>query len=201
MTSWGEDGVREYLGLKEDRDLAYRDHECPECCTLETLPDYDALRGGFIDPHDPAIIHEAGSYQGQTQLAAHVRDCYEPHALTRFEESVERLESGDDLPDDLNTAGCALYWTSVWLAPEADLQPNPTTIQRAGAHALGMTEAQSAAFAGPPEPDPAYTHARPSHAAAVLRKYLNTGEVSWDGIVAPCDDPRCGNCSKPDETL
>ncbi len=194
MTSRGEDGIRELKRIIEQRQLAYRNHECTQCCTLENLPDYDTARGGFIDPDDPSVIHEPASLKGQLQLANHVRKCHEAQAHSEFTEALERFESGAELPDDLSTAGCAAYWVNIWLAPETDLQPNPSQIERNSAKLLGMNSAQISAFVAATNQKPLHAHARPTHAAAVLKKYLETGDVSWDPVVVACDDHDCEDC-------
>ena len=194
MTRWGEDGIRELQAIIRQRDLAYRDHECPQCCTLENLPDYDEVRGGFIDPHDPSVIHDPASWAGQQQLAAHVRECYEPFAYSEFTEALEHFESGTDLPDDVNTTGCAAYWINVWLAPESELNSDPRRIEANTAKLLGMDPTQIAALVACEEQLPLHLHARPVHVAAILKMFLQTGVVSWNNIVPDCSDHDCSAC-------
>ena len=121
-----------------------------------------------------------------------------------YREKMGTLLSGHKRPDDTDamveeveatlSAGPA-FWITFYTDPTAldNERCNESMMTRLVCEWLGLSY-EDAVFLGNPVEDEAIRHARPSHLAEVLRRYADTGVISWRDVVEKCESVDCGPC-------
>ena len=198
MNDWGENGIKEYLGLIDDRDnfAHYSDYGFDP----EDIEEYDREKRGFTDEDNPDVLIDLYSEQGQRILYEYVRSVTEDEANDQFNQKYdERFLTEDGI---CHTAGCAAYWVNIWFAPETVLdhiKDDYRKIKNQATEILGISQADARELMTPND-DAIYQHARPSHVASVLANYLKSGRVSWENVIPPCHDTDCIYCESEEPT-
>ena len=194
MNDWGTSGITEYVGLLDDRDnfAHYQDFGYEP----EDMDNYDPERRGFVDEDNPDRLVALDSEEGQQMFYDYIRYVTDEEAEQQFEEKYHERFLSPFTSDSCGTAGCAAYWLHIWFSPEDVLdriRSSELEIEREATKILGLAP-EVAANLMVPEDQRVYEHARPAHVALVLQKYLDSGIMSWEGVVDMCEDPLCAYC-------
>ena len=203
MESWGTDGIAEYLGLIDARDnfADYNSYGFEP----EDIDKYDRDRRGFVDDEDPDRIIDLYSDEGQEIFYDYIRHATEEEANEQFRERYSDLFDNPTQNEACGTAGCAAYWINLWFAPEDKLHEMKTVtkVEKAATELMGLDVEVANALMVPTyegeDDERIFEHARPSHVATVLVNFLDTGVMSWEGVVPRCDYLFCTACDDEDE--
>lgn len=199
MNEWGTSGITEYVGLIDDRvnfahyqDIGFEP---------EDMDNYDRERRVFVDEDNPDKVVSFDSEEGQEIFYDYIRFVTEEEAKHQFEQKYHERFLSPYVSDSCGTAGCVAYWLHIWFSPEDVLdriRNSELEIEREATKLLGLTP-EVAANLMVPEDQRVYEHARPAHVAQVLQKYLDTGIMSWEGVVDFCEAPLCASCGDEEE--
>ena len=202
MENWGRNGISEYLGLIDDRDnfARYNDYGFEP----EDMDNYDRERRGFADEDDPDRIIDLNSREGQEIFYDYIRHATEEEANEQFDQRFSDLFDNPTKDEACGTAGCAAYWINLWFSPTDRLRETTLgddRVEKTATELLGLNAEVAGALMVPaPEiEDRVFEHARPSHVATVLRKFLDTGVMSWEGVVPQCDHQYCPVCDDEED--
>ena len=138
------------------------------------------------------------SEEGREIFDSYIRSVTAEEAEVQFRRNYHERFLSPFLSDSCGTAGCAAYWLHIWFSPEDVLyriRDSAGKIEGEATKLLGLTP-EVAAHLMVPADQTVYEHARPAHVAIVLQKYLDTGVMSWEGVVPLCEDPHCYHCSE-----
>ena len=162
-------------------------------CDIEpmNLDAYDEKAGGYRLSKYPGQVIDPDSPEGEEYMKSHKIQCTESAAATAFDEALHRFEAGDPVFSE-RTAGNVAYWMTIWFTPEEKMRAlaesaDEDAIAEHARDLLGLSEEQMNALTNPSAQPEAAERARPAHAAAVLRRFADTGRMSWDGIVPEHD--------------
>lgn len=199
MNEWGTSGITEYVGLIDDRDnfAHYQDFGYEP----EDMDNYDRERRGFVDEDNPDRLVAFNSEEGQELFHEYIRFVTEEEAKEQFDQKYNERFLSPFTSDSCGTAGCAAYWLHIWFSPEDVLdriRNSASEIEREAIKLLGVSPAVASNLMVP-EDQRVYEHARPAHVALVLQKYLDTGIMSWEGVVDVCEDSLCAYCDDGEE--
>ncbi len=154
---------------------------------VENLEAYDEKTKGFILYDYPGQIIDTESPEGEEYIKQHKIQCTEEVAGQEFDEKLREFEAYD-LDDN---SGNIQYWISLWFTPEKRLRElaksEPAEITRHAQTLLGLTDEQMDALVNPPRPDDVHFHARPAGVAAAVRRFIDTGKMSWAGLAEPVE--------------
>ena len=113
MNTWGEEGIREFLGMVDERETRYFSHTCDHCCEID----------------------RSGTWDAEMER---VQECIEVEVEKEFIQQVGEFEIGGGMARSEETTGCVAYWTNVWLAAESELDEMKFGGKRVGASAIRL---------------------------------------------------------------
>ena len=195
MTRWGYEGIKEFAEYFTILNNYWTDHDCRDADQMDA---YDSGLGGFILFDCPGEVIDPESPEGEEYIKCYKIECTQEIAALEFDERVKEFEEGSRDWSCGDSSGCMSYWVSLWFSPQEKLErlatANWADIRDNAGEILGLTPQQMRVLTTPEAHREVYAHATPGHIAKVLRRYIDTGVITWKDTVERCDDPDCGYC-------